>query len=175
MPPKSVPYTSQHALWTGAVGFDEFERIKAAFGAGAARDARPAALAPLPDLGDLTEGQPRLPAAPSLADRLRLDLGDLEPPDAFPEPAAAPGNPPDLSELSDAGGWVVVDRGEWDAGPKPPPWQKGGPPEKRKVRFGTVPVADLPDDVAVSGAVMSYDEALEFARELERAREVMES
>jgi hypothetical protein len=69
-----------------------------------------------------------------------------------------------------------VDRGEWEAGPTRRPWAKGAREASRRgVRFGTVPVADLPDDVPVSGAVMSYEEALEFARELEGTREVMES
>jgi len=137
----------------------------------------PARLAPLPDLGDLVSGPaPEGPRdAPSLESRLRLDLGDLEPRPAREELPELPRRHPDLSELSDAGGWVVVDLGEWEAAARQPWSKKKAEPSRREDRYGAIPVGDLPEDQPVSGAVMSLEEALEVARQLNSLRDVMES
>lgn len=135
----------------------------------------PARLAPLPDLGDLMPGPATggPPEAPSLESRLRLDLGDLEPRTARERAPEAPERHPDLSELSDAGGWVVVDLGEWEAPAHR--FRKKAEPSRRENRYGAIPVADLPEDQPVSGMVMSLEEAVDVAAQLNSLRDVMES
>jgi len=143
----------------------------------------PPALAPcaLVDLGDLEpvrepEWPPAPGGAPSLASRERLDLGDLEPSPAEDPVPPAPERHAVLEDLSDSGGWYVEDLGEWEDVSRTSPWQRA-PAERmrRKRRYGVKSIADLPEDRSVPGRVMSYDEALRTADELDRLRETMES
>jgi len=130
------------------------------------------------DLGDLEPvEEPEWPTAPgevpSLASRERMDLGDLEPSPALEKLPEPPERHLDLSEVSDVGGWVVVDLGEsihsysslWRAMAS----------SRRENRYGVVPVGDLPEGHPVSGVILSYREALEAAQKLNSLREVMET
>lgn len=140
-----------------------------------------ALLPPRVDLGDLEpaaepEWPPAPGGAPSLASRERLDLGDLEPSPAEDPVPPAPERHASLEELSDSGGWFVEDLGEWEEIPRTSPWQKApAEPVRRKRRYGVRSIAHLPEDKPVPGRVMSYDEALRTAEELDRLRETMES
>lgn len=150
-----------------------------------AESAPSAASRALLDLGDLEPAkeptrEPEWPSAPggapSLASRERLDLGDLEPSPAEDLVPPAPERHANLEELSDSGSWYVEDLGEWEEIPRTAPWQKAPAERVRRTRrYGVRSIVYLPKDRPIPGRVMSYDEALRTAEELDRLRETMES
>lgn len=133
------------------------------------------------DLSDLlgtkpNEGQAEGGKSQSIESRMRLDLGDMESIPAEDIIPAAPEKHFDTSEILDVGGWVIVDLGETGSVSNSS-WASVGttPKTRRKNRYGVIPVGDLPNDVPVSGGILSYEDALDSANQLNELRDIMES
>lgn len=122
------------------------------------------------------ESQTKSEKSQSIESRMRLDLGDLESVPTKDIIPAAPEKHFDTSDVSDVGGWIVIDLGETETAEKPS-WSniRAMPKVRRKKRYGVIPVCDLPDDVPVSGGNLSYEDALEAANDLNSLRDIMES